>query len=798
MTSRPEPATCRLPRPSPAAALKLILSAGVGIIFFLILRYAAFVEFPRQVAAFRDNGMPAAVFQQEFLVERGAEDDIWTVEVVFPRPLRGRHPFEAALNGVPIGGAAPRGRSLLLEFPGSRLGSGPSLLEIRSDTPWTFRRVRVKNFTGYSSGFLSAVIFPRDNRYPAARRLPSGALPLLGLALLCIMAAVLNAVPEIRVYPGRRVPGSLKKIRYLIPGLLLCALVLPVLSRFRVWFEWRTVLILALIFYGLAYLIEWTELATRLLKWAATRIVSPGPDGRRLPARGFFRLKMSDRLSALLIVALGFICLVKPGPVVRSGDSLEYVAMLVSWAEFGRPYVTSDSAKLMEMRLGQTPEPGENEFFVGLKERFPSLLKNGGEMDLPHFWLYSLAASIFYYPVRLFSLNIGFAFMLLHLLLVVGGFLIVRRALGPAAGLSLLLIIFFSPLIWFVNKVHVELFTVILASVGAALLAAENWAGSALSFALASTQNPPFAILAGLAFALGFLRRRWAVLRGQLPLWIAALVLAAAQPAYYLLRLGILNPVVATGAAKMNRDVFSLRKMFSFIVDPDIGLLANWPVALPLLLLFAVLAAKKRAGFRTATWLFLLGSLPVLLWSQSRTLNLNHGGTYLISRYTLWYLYVFFLVLWQLGLSLANSGRAARRAWFAAGLLAGAAVLVQFWPSRPEEYLRPTRASLWLYDRCPGAYDPMPEIFTERYRRIEENLPENVWAVSNPSGNKILVRRGRMMNFPHEEDLAPIPTCPELDQVLVYREAARRFEAAPDKKYLYINGMGRQLRRTPY
>jgi hypothetical protein len=331
--------------------------------------------------------------------------------------------------------------------------------------------------------------------------------------------------------------------------------------------------------------------------------------------------------------------------------------------------------------------------------------------------------------------------------------------------------------------------------VGAALLAAEDWAGSALSFALASTQNPPFAILAGLAFGVGFWRTRWAGIRGRLPVWIAAFGLAALQPVYYILRLNILNPVVATGAAKMDRDVFSLRKMFSFIVDPDIGLIPNWPAALLVLLLFGFMAVKKKAGFRSATWLFLLGSLPVLLWSQSRTLNLNHGGTFLISRYSLWYLYVFFLVLWQMGKFLAGSRRAARRAWLAAGLVAGTAVLVQFWPGRPEEYLRPTGASLWLYDHCPGAYDPMPEIFTERYRRIEENLPEDVWAVSNPSGNKILVRRGRMLNFSREEDLVPIPTCPGLDQVRVYLEAARRFESAPDKKYLYINGMGRQLRR---
>jgi len=393
----------------------------------------------------------------------------------------------------------------------------------------------------------------------------------------------------------------------------------------------------------------------------------------------------------LIIAALALICLVQPGPVVRSGDSLEYVSMLVSWAEFGRPYVTSDSIKTMEKRLGQAPVPGESPFFASFKERFPSLLKHGTEMDLPHFWFYSLAAAAFYHPLRLLSLEIGLAFMLLHLLVIVAGFLVIRRALGRWAGLSFLGLIAFSPLVWFVNKVHVELVTVVLACAGSALLAAGRRAGAALSFGLAATQNPPFAILAGLVFLIGLAREKRAIVRGRWAVWAAAGLLAAAQPAYYLLRLGILNPVVATGAAKMDTDVFSLRRMLSFIVDPAIGLIANWPFVLLILVLFAVRASGRKAGLPGEVWAFLAVSLPVLLWSQSRSLNLNHGGTYYISRYALWYLFVLFLFVWQIGLSFRPSGRAVRRAWTAVGVLAGALTLVQFWPARTQNSL-PTQS----------------------------------------------------------------------------------------------------------
>jgi hypothetical protein len=797
MTSPRQPAVRRFPPPGRPAVFKLLLSFGAALVFLLVFRHAAYVDFPRQVTTFKDGGGPSASVRREFSAEPGPENNVWAVEVTFSQPQGSRRVFEAFLNGVPVGSRSPARRTLLLEFPGSMLAPGPNVLEVRSDAPWTFRRLRVKNIYGYSSGFPAAVLFHRDNSYPEARRLPLGSPSGLMAILAIVLAAAASAAAALKGPAGRGRLSALERARYLITGLLLASLFLPAISRFRVWFEWRSMLVLVLAFCALALVHELAALIKGLLDWIASLGAAAGSLLRQSRARFLQRSGSAGILAWLLIAILAFICLIKPGPVVRSGDSLEYVAMLVSWAEFGRPYVTADSIKIMEKRLGQAPEPGESAFFRSLRERFPALLKNGTEMDLPHFWLYSLGASVFYHPVRLLSLNIGLAFMLLHLLIVVAGFLVIRKALGRAAGLCFLLLIVFSPLIWFVNKVHVELFTVVLVCSGAALLAAENWAGSALSFALAATQNPPFAILAGLVFLLGFVRQKWAVFRGRWPLLAAAFGLAAAQPVYYLLRLGILNPVVATGAARMDTDVFSLRRMFSFIVDPDIGLFANWPVALLILLLFAVQAARGKAGFRSPTWVFLAVSLPVLLWSQSRSLNLNHGGTRFISRYALWYLYVFFVILWQLGRSLQASDRRAKRAWFAAGVLAAAFALVEFWPSRPEEYLRPTPVSQWLYSRFPGVYDPMPEIFTERYRRIEEHLPEDVWAVSNPTGSKILIRWGRMQVVRYWPKLDPIPTCPALDPDLVYTEAQRRFEAAPEKKYLYINGLAGKLRRAP-
>jgi hypothetical protein len=470
---------------------------------------------------------------------------------------------------------------------------------------------------------------------------------------------------------------------------------------------------------------------------------------------------------------------------------MEYYAMLVSWAEFAAPYVTPESGARLESRLGLRPVPAEKGFFASLEGRFHSLIKHGREMDLPHFWFYSLAAALFYWPVRLLGLDIALCFMLLHVVLLLTAYFIIRRKLGPTAGLSLLLLVYFSPLFWFVNKVQVEFYAVVLAVLGVALLAAEAFPASAFVFALASTQNPPFAILAVLVFFFGWAKKKWAGLKSFF--WVGAGLLVLMQPAYYYLRLGIINPVLATGAARIESDVFSLRKMFCFIVDPDIGLLANWPVAGLLLLALVFLVVKKRTSLTGGTGLFLIFSVPVLLWSQSRTMNLNHGGTYHISRYALWFLYVFFLIVWQIMMELSRTEVRRRGVWIRLAVVIGLIVTVEYWPTRPETYLKPTWASRQLYDRFPGIYDPMPGIFTERYRGKEENLPEDVWAVSNTSGNKILIRRRRLMAV-NEQRIPPIETCPDLDRILVFREAKRRMATDKKRIYLYINGLGRQLK----
>ncbi len=773
------------------AAFSLIAAS----IFASVLLLGSYRFFYKSIVMYKGRkDIAFSRISREFDIEKERERNRWMIEIEFFEKIRKRKTFELALNGTHLETVQVKGKKMFLDFEESWLRQGKNTLEVSSEEAWTFRRIRVKNVYGYSSGIFSAILFHRDNQYSNLLGWPSSFLGLLGLLLFWWVAFALNFLSLLRRPPPRRFFRADTILCWLILFLFLAILLLPYLSRFRLLVELKSAVILFSVYFALSFSYD----GNRFLKRAAKRVVSFAPFlavwRKWIKKRLYFPGKIEDRLSALFIIGFILLTLVYPGPNPRSGDSLEYQAMLVSWSEDFRPSVSRGIFSSTLKRLGVASfEQGEG-IYEDLSLRFAPLFKKGRDLDFPHFWFYPLAAAVFYPLVKLVSTNPGFCFMLLHILLLIVSFLIIRKKLGGLAGLSLLLLVFFSPLLWFSNKVQVEFFTVILAILGLALFIKDDFAAAAFCFAVASTQNLPFALLSALAILFGFLRRRGEFVRKNIFLWPAVVFLVALQPAYYYLRHGIVNPVVATGGARMGEEILSAKKMTCFIFDPDIGLFSNWPLSLGLLAIFIVLAIKKKVGLRSRTAAFFIISLPLLLWSQSRTFNVNHGGTVHISRYALWYLYIFFFMIWQVTLFLARSVPPAKRLLIGLGAALVILQAIPFFPTRREEYLRPTWLSRWLYDHVPWIYDPLPEVFIERQLGQERELPEDVWAVSNESGNKIYVWR-RALDFLEPKDIPPIPNAQGLDRFLVHDESRRRFSRASDKLFFYINGQAAKLRR---
>ena len=778
-----------------AAAAAAVVACAAAAAFVAVLAASAFVRFPREVALYKARpGLSSTAFRRDFEMKRGPVGNLWTVEIELGGDLKPGQDVILSLNENPVAALKAAAGARRLEFPGSLLRNGTNSLRLDSSLPFFCPKFRVINVTGYASGLVSAVAFPKTNAYPG---MPDWPASPAAWALAILLGAGLAALDFLSGRRPERARGALRVLRgarYAIPAAFLAVAAAPLVSRYKVLLSLRTVLLMVWIYLALAFA---REMQTVLGRAAAVLFVAgqaAAITAWRAVARVPFLQTWDCALSAALLGAFVLIGLVLPGPNRIGGDGIEYYAMSVSLARFATPYITPESAAYTSKLVGQLPWAPDEPLYDWLKRVLNPLVRNGRELDATHFWFYSLLAAVFFWPLRLIGLGPACAFVLLHIALMFLAFFTVRRKLGPLAGICLMLIVFGSPLPWFITRPQVELFTALLGIIGVACFVAESYLPAAFAFAAAATQNPPFAILAGLVFVLGFARRKWGLLKRTFPLWAAAGILSLVNPAYYYLRHGVLNPIVAAGAAKIGPDIYTGKKMLSIFFDPDIGLFPNWPLALALLAVLIVLAFKKRAGLKAPVWVFLGLSTLILLWSQASTQNFNHGGTYHITRYALWYTPVFFLALWRLFAAFPAGKAALRRA-----VIAGAAILCliqgyHYRPTRPETYLEQTPLSQFLYDHLPGLFNPHPEVFLERQTGMEEYPPYGVWAVSNRSGSKILVLRGRLF-YDREEALPPVPFDLDLDPVLVYKEALRR--AGDDRSigYFYINGMADRLRR---
>jgi hypothetical protein len=379
-------------------------------------------------------------------------------------------------------------------------------------------------------------------------------------------------------------------------------------------------------------------------------------------------------------------------PERLTGDALEYVtrASLIghgAWADSGMSEVPAGAAR---------QEPVE---FV-------------------HFWLYPAVAAPFVATARAAGGTSLVGFRLLHVLLVLSGTFIVGRRYSYAAAVFL----FLGPLLWWVDKAQVELLTVWCLAVGLAVL--PRWAGAALAFSVASTQNPPLAVLV-LACAV-MTRIKPQEESGRRVKWVAACALAVLHPIYYWSTIHRWTPLVWPGDLRIP----GVRALLTPIVDLNLGLAFNAPLACACVVAsILVLAWRWRAPWREH--LVVATAIVCFPVAFAQAPNVNSGGTPSMTRYALWLL--------PLALPLFDALR--ERHSILAWTLAGATVAwtaVYFPPSAPEAYLMPTRAASYVWSRWPNAENPIPEVFAERLRHRDG---VNLLAATNDC-QKVLVAGG--------------------------------------------------------
>ena len=465
----------------------------------------------------------------------------------------------------------------------------------------------------------------------------------------------------------------------------------------------------------------------------------------------------------------------------RTGDAHQYIAMAMQLARFNPPSLSPEEEKAYRAWL--EAQPAESGFPAGTDAvRQPALVRHGRQ-EFSHFWLYPLLVAPVLGVTETFDLHPLVAFTVTNAALLGAGLAAAARTFGPVTALSILA----SPLVWFIGRAQVEIFTLALLCLAMSAAASGRWGWSSLAVAVASTQNAPIAAViplfwvAGVADWAGDRRAHSRVLKpDRTELWraagfaAAAIAVALLHPVYYRWQLDVLTPQELNGG--IAGTLPTLDRLLAPLVDPDIGLLAWMPVtAVVALAGFGELArpAAHAGAERRRLTLVATASVVAGLWFLTvfaQTTNVNSGGTVHLSRYALWLLP---LMLPAIGVAM-RSLEARARGWpLAVCALLFVVYLGAFRPDQPERYVEHSPQALWLMSHLPAIYRPVPEVFVERTLHIDGGARASAAA---PGCWLVLVVAA-----------APQQPCPLED---VERSEASRLFAAGDAA-VWVRRMGR-------
>lgn len=459
--------------------------------------------------------------------------------------------------------------------------------------------------------------------------------------------------------------------------------------------------------------------------------------------KNFYKNSYFPYLVILVILLIVFSVLSTLVPK-RVGDGSEYYALFYAWAESFRPWMTEISFKAYENLF-------LNSNIVGLvsldwlRDSFPGL-RIQDTADFNHFWFYSFLA---YLCSKLFSIigvEIGphQSFLFLHLVLLTLTFFVSYRLLGWKGVVSVYLLTLTSPMLWFFDKVHTELLTYCLTLISVLLVCRKKYLAASFSVAIASTQNPSFAIIAFLPFAYRFLRYKndnFSISEALIAIGTSLLVLV--HPVYYFFRFGVPTPQLLAGGASLGGN---LSNFYIWLVDPDVGLLPNWPFGI-LLTAMAIMGFlfKKEHDLKKADkflFIYILFSVLINFYAHSSTTNINSGATVGVARYALWYLPLFFPLVYYL---VSNYPR--KKYYYLISVI----FIIIFTllgiksnnPSKYEDYSSPNYFSFLLQNYASFIYNPPPEVFAERYSGIGEAIYSvNPRGILGPDCRKILIYPG--------------------------------------------------------
>jgi hypothetical protein len=439
-------------------------------------------------------------------------------------------------------------------------------------------------------------------------------------------------------------------------------------------------------------------------------------------------------------------------PLRTTGDGGEYLVYALGMSHGDAPPLTAERIKQIRTEI----RPFDPDRAVWAMEE-AGVSGPDGRLDFIHFWLYPALAAPLIVVTRALNVDPRFAFVALNVVLLVTAFRLLYDRLGFGPAVLLLA----GPIVWWVDKVHPEVFIVSLMAI--ALSTWRDRPEIALPCAgMVAAQVAPFTVFVPVLI-VAILVDRPQLLR-QRSFYVAivgALLLACLSPLYYLARFG--RPALLGDVGQVRWPPVSDLGVSLF--DLNVGLVPNWPLlALACLISIAtVMVSNPRRLLRPEIVGTILGGL-VLTVAFAHIGNFMHGATPGISRYAVW--------MSALSVPLLAAGTHGRTTPVVACIaaLSAAASIYSYRPVLEEFTNRPTAVALWVWRHFPAFSHPRPDIFAQSLNQRSATGP-----IATEGCDKVLlIGRGDAQGmWPRPCPPAPVPTECRTPGVLCY---ANRFD----------------------
>lgn len=441
----------------------------------------------------------------------------------------------------------------------------------------------------------------------------------------------------------------------------------------------------------------------------------------------------TTRRIAIIAGLIAMLSLVATSKPVRVGDARDYMALALRLSNLGRPAMYPDEIKDVETEMVNSLGSG----YGGppLESAFPASYLTGddGRVDLNHFWFYPMLAVPEVWLLKAVGVKPCYAFILLNIALLLTALWVASSSLNW----PVLLLLFMSPIIWWIDKAHTEIFTFSMLTIAMTLIVERPW-WALVCAGLASTQNTPIAFLLPLIALTAVASRPSLLFDRRLYLGAAvAAVLAALHPLYYELRLHVVSPEFRWGGILTNS--LSSARFFAIVRDLNFGIIIWCPFLVGVI---GCTAVALIAWHGKRTWLLqaLASAVALTIFLRSFALfwHLNAGGTFGMHRYAVW------LIPLAIPLFAEAQTRFGSRfdRW-----VAPVAIVAAIWsvgvahPRYAERYLTPTRLAEWVWTTHPSFSNPLVDVFSGRVLHQDVGAAYRPAAVPNCA--KILLVGGR-------------------------------------------------------